>query len=193
MIDRTRQQRGHRSDSLALRPFPNSDASDEQRVCDERDDTAMERPPRTSARSARRARDRYIARDFFDEAIHAMRGEQADELVDRPCGMSDRENAGQGQPLSGADGQRRQHSLASSAIWRFGRNRLIRSEVHNTREVQLTDGRQGRLPPAVGTQPADSRILVRRPCDIQAGRAHGFGNNRRGVGSMCHYCSPTRL
>ena len=33
-------------------------------------------------------------RAYVDDAIHAMRGEQANELVDRPRGMTNRENAG---------------------------------------------------------------------------------------------------
>jgi hypothetical protein len=73
---------------------------------------------------------------------------------------------------------------ASSTAGRFGRSRQTRSEVDYAGEVQLTHGRQGRLPSAIGAQPADSRILVRQPGDIQAGRAHSFGHNRRGVGSM---------
>ena len=32
-------------------------------------------------------------RAYVDDAIHAMRCEQADELVDRPRGMTNRENA----------------------------------------------------------------------------------------------------
>jgi hypothetical protein len=33
-------------------------------------------------------------RAYVDDAIHAMRCEQADELVDRPRGMTNGENAG---------------------------------------------------------------------------------------------------
>lgn len=43
---------------------------------------------------------------------------------------------------------------------------------------------QRRFPPAVGAEAADSSILVRQECGLQAGCAHRFGHNRSGVGSL---------
>jgi hypothetical protein len=57
------------------------------------------------------------------------------------------------------------------------RKRQARSKVEDAGRVQLTNGRQCRLPPAIGAQSADPRVLVGQPCDIQAGRAHSFGHN----------------
>jgi hypothetical protein len=39
--------------------------------------------------------------------------------------------------------------------------------------------RQRCFPPALGAESTDTRILVRRECGTQAGRAHRFGQNRR--------------
>jgi hypothetical protein len=51
-------------------------------------------------------------------------------------------------------------------------------------EIQMAYRRQRCFPPALGAESTDTRILVRRECGTQAGRAHRFGQNRRGVCSL---------
>jgi hypothetical protein len=64
--------------------------------------------------------------------------------------------------------------------------RPIRPQLEHPGEVQLTDRRYGRLPSALGAQPADTRILIRLARGFDACCAHGFRQHNGGVVFIWH-------